>query len=151
MNTVSPTTFTDVIRALFWLVGACGAFVFLVNGVRQWFAKPVKGIPQPIQVEFQKEFVSVKQHDELKNEVHSNYKELDGRIDKVDADRRESVSRCYKNTERLVGEMRDEIKGTQKDLSKQIADNNTGLNGRINDLLGAVHELSGKFEQSQRK
>ena len=136
MNDVSPTTFTDVVRALCWLMGACATTVIFINGIRDWFRKPEKtpDLPQPMVVEFAKRFVPQETHEAFVSEVRGNFRAVDEKLNKADMERRESVSRCYKNTEKLVSDMRAE---QREDVF--------GINKRMDELLKAVSRMEGKI------
>jgi len=150
MNNVTPQQFSDFAAAFFWIIGGLTGLVFLINGIRSWFAKADK-MPQPMVVAMAKEFVPIEVHKAFESEVRSGFRAVDEELKKVDKDRRESVSRCYESTRKAVGEMRDEMKSGQDALAAQLRENNDGLNSRINDILKAVSTLTGAFEQSQRK
>jgi|GEM_PF-4859307 len=146
---VPASALKDFLAVTFYLLGGLGSAAGLALAIRSLLRKP-SPFPQPMLVELAKEFTPLDRTERFEIEVRDGFRDVNDKLVKADAERRQSVSRCYQNTERLVGDMRDEIRATQQDLGKQLRETNDGLNGRINDILGAVRHLSGAFEQSQK-
>jgi len=149
MDSVSPSALQDFLAVVFYLCGGLGGAAGFAVAMRSLLRNPTS-FPQPMLVELAKEFTPLDRTERLESEVRSGFAAVGEKLIKVDADRRQSVNRCYENTERLVGEMREEMRDEQTALRKQLRDDNQGLNARINDILSAVSKLSGAFEESRR-
>lgn len=116
------------------LILSAGVIISMLGNIYAVFGRKKIETQQPLIIEMQKEFVPLKKHEDLEHEVRSNFREVNDKIAKVDEDRRDSVNRCYKNTEKLVSDMRAEQR-----------DDVCGINKRMDELLKAVSRMEGKL------
>lgn len=115
-------------------IGIAVGIVALWNGIQKARNQGKSDVPQPLMVAFEKEFTTRDEHRELKGRVTG----LEAKIEKVDEDRRASVSRAYKHFESSIEKIRDDVKEDNNGLHRRL----DGLAETLATLVGEVKHLT---------
>lgn len=122
------------------LLGCVWIALQIANQVKSLRAKAPPATPQPLIVELAKEFTPIERTEKL-----------EARVEQVDVDRRQSVSRCYDEMRKAVEGLRGEAKSDNREMIRELSEKVDGIHSRINDLVRGVSKLEGTVEEIRRK